>query len=83
MHHMNSLKGALVLLAWSVEVGRSIPCCIKPVTSKIDTCSFLAWHSALLEYSEQIGYMLWQLNVTHFDTMSICRWSDLPVGQDH
>ena len=30
------------------ELGRSVPCRVKSVTYKIDTCRILAWHSALI-----------------------------------
>ena len=30
------------------EIGSSVPSRVKPMTYKIDTCRFLAWHSALI-----------------------------------
>ena len=32
------------------EIGSSVPCRVKPLTFKIDTCHFLGWHSVLVGY---------------------------------
>ena len=62
------------------EIRSSIPRRVKPMTYKIDTFRFLAWHSTLI-WSDKDWFAEYQDNATEWDIRSWWCWPDFPVGQ--
>ena len=63
-----------------LEFGLSIRCRVKPVTYNVDTCHFLAWHSALIGYGKD-WFAECQDKLTEWDHGSWCWQPDFPVAQ--
>ena len=57
------------------EIRSSVPCGVKRMTYKTDTCHFLAWRSALIGLGKD-WLAQCQDNVTKWDIGSWCQWPD-------